>query len=73
MATQNLKVGDKVSWNSTQGKVTGSVKNKLTAPIDIKTHHVAASPENPQLLVQSAKTGKVAAHKPAALKRVKSK
>lgn len=73
MATQNLKVGDKVSWNSTQGKVTGSVKKKLTAPIDIKTHHVAASPENPQLLVQSAKTGKVAAHKPAALKRVKSK
>ena len=73
MATQNLKVGDKVGWNSTQGKVTGSVKKKLTAPIDIKTHHVAASPENPQLLVQSAKTGKVAAHKPAALKRVKSK
>ena len=73
MATEDLKVGDKVSWNSTQGKVTGSVKKKLTAPIDIKTHHVAASPDNPQLLVQSADTGKVAAHKPAALKRVKAK
>ena len=73
MATKGFKVGDKVSWNSTQGKVTGSVKKKLTAPIDIKTHHVAASPDNPQLLVQSADTGKVAAHKPAALKRVKAK
>ena len=73
MATKDLKVGDKVSWNSTQGKVTGSVKKKLTAPMDIKTHHVAASPGNPQLLVQSAATGKVAAHKPAALKRVKAK
>ena len=73
MATKDFKVGDKVSWNSAQGKVTGSVKKKLTAPIDIKTHHVAASPDNPQLLVQSADTGKVAAHKPAALKRVKAK
>ena len=73
MATKDLKVGDKVSWNSTQGKVTGSVKKKLTAPMDIKTHHVAASPDNPQVLVESASSGKVAAHKPAALKKVKAK
>lgn len=72
MASKNLKVGDKVSWNSTQGKVTGSVKKKLTAPMDIKTHHVAASPDNPQLLVASASSGKLAAHKPAALKKVKA-
>ena len=73
MATEDLKVGDKVSWNSTQGKVTGFVKKKLTAPMDIQTHHVAASPENPQLLVESASSAKVAAHKPAALKKVKAK
>ena len=73
MATQDLKVGDEVIWSSTQGKVTGEVKKKLTAPMDIKTHHVAASPDNPQLLVQSAKSGKLAAHKPAALKKVKAK
>ena len=73
MATKGLKVGDKVSWSSTQGKVTGSVKKKLTAPIDIKTHHVAASPDNPQLLVQSEATGKLAAHKPAALTKLKVK
>lgn len=73
MATKDFKVGDKVSWNSAQGKVTGSVKKKLTAPTDIKTHHVAASPDNSQLLVQSAGTGQVAAHKPEALERVKTK
>ena len=72
MATKDFKAGDKVSWNSTQGKVKGTVKKKLTAPIDIKTHHVAASPTNPQLLVESASSGKVAAHKPTALSRVKA-
>lgn len=71
MATKEIKVGDKVSWTSPQGKVVGSVKKKLTAPTDIKTHHVAASPDNPQLLVKSDGTGQVAAHKPEALKRVK--
>ena len=72
MTSQDLKVGDKVSWSSTQGKVTGSVKKKLTAPMDIKKHHVAASPDNPQLLVESASSGKVAAHKPDALKKIKA-
>ena len=72
MASKDFKAGDKVSWNSTQGKVKGTVKKKLTAPIDIKTHHVAASPSNPQLLAESASSGKVAAHKPTALTRVKA-
>lgn len=72
MATKDFKTGDKVSWNSTQGKVTGTVRKKMTAPIDIKTHHVAASPDNPQFLVESAGSGKVAAHKPAALNRIKA-
>ena len=73
MATKDFKVGDKVSWNSAQGKVLGTVKKKLQAPTDIETHHVAASPDNPQLLVKSAGSGQVAAHKAQALKREKSK
>ena len=73
MATKDLKVGDNVSWSSTQGKVEGKVKKKLTAPMEIKTHHVAASPDNPQLLVQSTGSGKLAAHKPAALKKINEK
>ena len=73
MTSKEIKVGDKVSWKSTQGKVTGAVKKRLTSPTVIKKHHVAASPDNPQLLVESAATGKVAAHKPASLKRLKAK
>ena len=73
MAKKDFKAGDKVSWNSSQGKVTGMVKKKLTAPTDIKTHHVAASPDNPEFLVQSTGSGQVAAHKPAALKPAKGK
>ena len=73
MATKEFKAGDKVSWNSSQGKVTGSVKRKLTEPIDIKTHHVAASPDNPEFLVKSTSSGQLAAHKPAALKPAKGK
>ena len=69
MANEELKVGYTVNWNSAQGTVTGTVKKKLTAPADIKTHHVAASPDDPQWLVESAGSGQVAAHKPEALKR----
>ena len=72
MTRTEFQTGDKVSWNSTQGTVTGTVKKKLTAPIEIKTHHVAASRDDPQLLVQSASTGKKAAHKPGALKQIKT-
>ena len=72
MREKNFKAGDKVSWNSSQGKVDGTVKKKLTAPIDIKTHHVAASPDEPQYLVKSTASGQEAAHKPQALKKTKS-
>ena len=64
---QTFKAGDKVSWQSSQGTVHGTVKKKLTAPTDIKGHHVAASPDNPEYLVVSDSTGAEAAHKPAAL------
>jgi Hypervirulence associated proteins TUDOR domain len=67
------KSGDRVEWESSQGKVTGKVKKKLTKPTEIKGHHVAASPENPEILVESEKTGAVAAHKPEALKKAPKK
>lgn len=67
--TQTLKVGDKVEWHSPQGTVHGTIKQKLTAPCDIKGHHVAASPDNPEYLVVSDKTGAEAAHKATALKK----
>ncbi|MFL6708894.1 MAG: DUF2945 domain-containing protein [Massilia sp.] len=64
-----FKAGDKVSWKSSQGVVHGTVKKKLTAPTDIKGHHVAASPEHPEYLVVSDQTGAEAAHKAEALSK----
>ena len=67
--TDTFKVGDKVQWHSPQGTVHGTVKKKLTAPTEIKGHHVAASKDNPEYLVVSDKTGAEAAHKGSALKK----
>ena len=71
--SEKLKAGDKVEWETSQGKTSGTVKKKLTKPTDIKNHHVAASKENPEYLVESEKTGAQAAHKPDALKKTKNK
>jgi len=65
-----FKKGDKVEWKTSQGETTGKVEKKLTSPTDIKKHHVAASEGNPEYLVESDKTGKEAAHKPEALKKI---
>ncbi|HSH39547.1 MAG TPA: DUF2945 domain-containing protein [Chthoniobacterales bacterium] len=66
---KTLKAGDEVQWQTSQGKTSGTVKKKLTSKTKIKSHVVAASKENPQYLVESKKSGGVAAHKPAALKK----
>ncbi|MEH2255775.1 DUF2945 domain-containing protein [Nostoc sp.] len=67
---EQFKKGDRVEWNTSQGKTTGKVIKKLTSPTDIKEHHIAASEDNPEYLVESDQTGKQAAHKPDALKKV---
>ncbi|KGF79503.1 hypothetical protein IA69_24115 [Massilia sp. JS1662] len=69
--TDEFKPGDKVEWHSSQGPVRGTVKKKLTAPTAIKQHAVAASPDHPEYLVVSDKTGAEAAHKGSALKKVR--
>jgi hypothetical protein len=63
------KPGDRVAWNTSQGETTGRVVKKQTSATRIKGHEVAASDENPQLIVESDRTGARAAHKPGALKK----
>ena len=65
-ASKSLKAGTKVSWSSHGGTAHGKVVKTLTSPTDIKGHHVAASPNNPEYLVETAE-GKRAAHKPGAV------
>lgn len=67
MKSKTFKEGDKVEWETAQGKTSGTVKKKLTAATMIKKHKVAATQENPEYLVVSDKSGQEAAHKPEAL------
>jgi hypothetical protein len=68
--SKDLKKGDEVKWNTPQGETTGTVEKKLTEPMAIKGHRVTASKDDPEYLVKSSRTGKEAAHKPDALKKV---
>jgi hypothetical protein len=67
---KTLKPGDPVSWSSHGGEAHGKVVKKITVPAQIKGHKVAASPDNPEIIVET-KEGKRAAHKPGALRREK--
>ena len=66
---KNLKPGDRVEWDSSGGHSVGKVVRKQTKPMQIKGHRVAASPENPEYVVRSDKSGKEAAHRPEALRK----
>lgn len=69
MSDKDLSKGDRVEWNTSQGRTSGRVKNKLTSETDIEGHTAKASEDGPQYLVESDKTGAEAAHKPDALRK----
>ena len=69
MTDKTFKAGDPVKWDHSQGTTTGKVVRELTRPTEIRSHKVAASPENPEYLVKSDKTGAEAAHKPSELRK----
>lgn len=63
------KRGDHVSWDTSQGETSGKVVRKLTRETRIKGHVAKPTPDEPQFLVKSDKTGAEAAHKPEELKK----
>ncbi len=65
--TKSFAKGDTVSWETSQGRTSGTVVKKQTSETHIKGHKVAASAEDPQYIVESEKSGKRAAHKPEPL------
>jgi hypothetical protein len=67
---QEFKQGDKVEWNTPQGKTRGTVKKKLTSDTEVGGQTINASENDPRYLVESEKGGKEAAHKPDTLSRV---
>jgi Hypervirulence associated proteins TUDOR domain len=66
---RSVKVGDKVSWSSSGGDSQGTVVRKQTKRTTIKSHEVAATKDDPQYIVKSGKSGKIAAHKAESLKK----
>ena len=74
MSEKRLKKGDRVAWETPQGKTTGRVVEKLTGDKRVgnpgqKGTKVSASEDDPRYVVESDKTGKRAAHKPEVLER----
>ena len=67
---QEFKQGDKVEWNTPQGKTRGTVKKMLTSDTEVGGQKITASVNDPRYLVESEKSGKEAAHKPDALSKV---
>jgi hypothetical protein len=59
--------GDKVTWNSHGGRAEGVVEKKITSRTEAAGRTVDASPEQPQYLVRSEKSGGEAVHRPEAL------
>ncbi|MGZ5479153.1 MAG: HVA1 family protein [Candidatus Aminicenantales bacterium] len=66
----HFKAGDHVEWNSEAGRVQGTIKKKVTTPMEFKGYTVHASKENPQYLIKSDKTDHLAMHKGSALTKV---
>lgn len=68
---KRFNIGDKVTWNSEAGKVTGTIIKIHTSNFNYKgyTHH--ASEEDPQYEIKSNKSDHIAAHKGKALTLIK--
>jgi hypothetical protein len=67
---QEFKQGDKVEWNTPQGKTRSTVKKKLTSETNVGGQKINAPEDDPRYLVESEKSGKEAAHKPDSLSKV---
>ncbi len=67
---QEFKQGDKVEWNTPEGKTRGTLKRKLTSNTLVGGQKINASEDDPRYLVESEKSGKEAVHKPDALSTV---
>ncbi|MEO6882756.1 MAG: DUF2945 domain-containing protein [Bacteroidia bacterium] len=65
-----FKKGDKVSWNSEAGRVSGTIIKIHTKDFNYKgyTHH--ATEEEPQYEIKSNKTDHIAAHKGSVLTKL---
>ncbi len=67
---EEFKRGDRVEWNFRGHRVTGTVRRRLTSRTELGGRVAAASKEDPRYVVRSEKSGKEAAYRAEALRRV---
>lgn len=68
----DLSKGDRVSWNTPQGRTRGKVVERKTKDFTLAGQDFKASDEDPKDVVESEKSGERAAHKGSALRPLKS-
>lgn len=68
----SLSIGDRVSWNTPQGRTRGRIVERGEKDFEFAGQHFTASSNEPAFLVESEKTEARAAHKGSALRRLKS-
>jgi hypothetical protein len=67
-----VEVGDRVSWDTPQGRTQGKVVERKTSDFQLAGQEFRASDDEPKLVVESEKSGKRAAHAPSALRKLRS-
>jgi hypothetical protein len=65
-----LHKGDRVSWNTSQGRTRGTVVERKTGDFEFDDQKFTASSDDPAYIVESEKTGARAAHKSSALRKL---
>lgn len=70
--SDELKAGDRVSWETSQGRTQGTVVEKKTKDFQLAKQQWRASQDEPKYVVESEKTGARAAHEPGALRKLKN-
>ncbi len=63
----NLRTGDRVEWNTSQGKTTGHIERVVTGSVKIGGTELKGSKDDPVYIVESEKTSARAGHKADAL------
>ena len=69
---KRFKVGDRVTWNSEAGHVSGTIIKVHTKDVNYKGHMHRCTPDDPQYEIKSSETDHIAMHKGSALKHAKN-
>ena len=69
--SKDLSKGDRVSWDTSQGRTQGEVVEKKTKDFPHDGEKFTASDDDPAYIVKSEKTDATAAHKGSALRKLK--